>query len=93
MPIGLLDDNWGGTPIEPWISPAGMELVPELAEAVTARQKAIDAHRTAFTAQLDALERWLQTTRVAVAAGEPLEKLPAPPTPPGHPGVTGWGAM
>jgi len=93
VPIGLLDDNWGGTPIEPWIPPAGMELVPELAQDVTARQKAIDAHRTAFTAQLDALDRWLQTTRAAVTAGEPLEKLPAPPTPPGHPGSTGWGAM
>lgn len=93
VPIGLLDDNWGGTPIEPWIPPAGMELVPELAGAVTARQKSIDAHRTAFTAQLDALDRWLQTTRAAVAAGEPLEKLPAPPTPPGHPGPSGWSAM
>lgn len=33
VPIGLLDDNWGGTPIEPWIPPAGRELVPELADA------------------------------------------------------------
>ena len=93
VPIGLLDDNWGGTPIEPWIPPAGMELVPELAKDVTARRQAIQAHRAAFSGQLDALEGWLKTARAAVAAGEPLEALPAPPTPPGHPGATGWGAM
>lgn len=93
MPIGLLDDNWGGTPIEPWIPPAGMELVPELAGAVTARQKAIEAHRTAFSSHLDAVERWLQASRAAMAAGGQPETLPALPTPPGHPGASGWGAM
>ncbi len=33
IPIGLLDDSWGGSKIEPWIASAGIELVPELSGA------------------------------------------------------------
>lgn len=29
-PVGLIGCNWGGTPIEPWIPPAGYESVKEL---------------------------------------------------------------
>ena len=41
VPIGLLDDNWGGTRIEPWIPPVGFEQQPALAKElaeVKARQ-------------------------------------------------------
>ncbi len=31
IPIGLVDSNWGGTAIEPWIVPDGLKAVPELA--------------------------------------------------------------
>jgi sialate O-acetylesterase len=29
VPIGLIDDNWSGTMIEPWISPYALETTPE----------------------------------------------------------------
>jgi len=32
VPIGLVGSNWGGTRIEPWTSPAGLQSVPELKE-------------------------------------------------------------
>jgi len=34
VPIGILDDNWGGTQIEPWTAPGGVLAEPELHEAV-----------------------------------------------------------
>ena len=30
VPIGIVDVNWGGTPIEPWVAAEGIELVTEL---------------------------------------------------------------
>lgn len=30
VPVGLIDASWGGTRIEPWISPAGFQSVPAL---------------------------------------------------------------
>jgi sialate O-acetylesterase len=45
VPIGLLDDNWGGTRIEPWVPLAGFEAVPELS-AITEKVKARDAAAT-----------------------------------------------
>jgi len=39
-PIGLIGSNWGGTRIEPWVSPAGFHSVPELKK--TAEQ--VDAY-------------------------------------------------
>ena len=29
VPIGLINASWGGTPIEPWVAPAGLALVPQ----------------------------------------------------------------
>ncbi|QDV68386.1 hypothetical protein Poly24_20950 [Rosistilla carotiformis] len=43
VPIGLVGTNWGGTRIEPWISPAGFHHVPEL--------KAIADQVDAYTAE------------------------------------------
>ena len=30
VPIGIVDDNWGGSPIEPWTAPEGIAMVPEI---------------------------------------------------------------
>ncbi|MDH3584436.1 MAG: sialate O-acetylesterase [Phycisphaerae bacterium] len=41
VPVGLVGSNWGGTRIEPWVSPEGFESVAELkkiAEQVRARK-------------------------------------------------------
>ena len=35
VPVGLLNVSWGGTRIEPWIAPEGLEAVPSLAALAT----------------------------------------------------------
>jgi sialate O-acetylesterase len=39
VPIGLLDDSWGGTRIEPWIPVEGFELEPPLAKILEGVKK------------------------------------------------------
>ncbi len=51
VPIGLLDDNWGGTRIEPWVPLAGFEMVPELS-AITEKVKQRDAAATGEPAKI-----------------------------------------
>jgi len=51
VPIGLLDDNWGGTRIEPWVPLAGFEMVPELS-AIADKVKQRDAAATGDPARI-----------------------------------------
>ena len=91
VPIGILDDNWGGTAIEPWVAPEGMELVPELKQAAAERQNAMAAYRTnQLPKAIEAMEIWIAATRTALEKDAPL--IPAPRIP-GHPGANGWCGM
>lgn len=88
VPIGILDDNWGGTKIEPWIVPGGLDAVPELAKETESRRQAIEHWRKhLLPTYFNELERWLPKARADLAAGE----TPAPaPAVPAHPGASGW---
>ncbi|MEI6150729.1 MAG: sialate O-acetylesterase [bacterium] len=90
VPIGILDDNWGGTAIEPWTALAGLEMIPELRDAAGSRSNAAAAYVAALPKQLDAMERWLGAARAAASNGVALPPMPAV-TP--HPGVSGWCSM
>jgi len=85
VPIGLLDDNWGGTAIEPWVAPEGIASVAELAKDAEARKQAIENWRTqALPRYLDDVDRWLVRARAESAAGGLLAAGPPamPATPP-----------
>lgn len=74
VPIGLLDDNWGGTKIEPWIVPAGLE---------ESMQQAIVAWRTEqLPKYFGELERWLVRARADTASGAAIPAMPAMPASP-----------
>jgi sialate O-acetylesterase len=80
VPIGILDDNWGGTRIEPWVAPAGMAAVPELHDAVNERSNAVVAYRAQLPKSLDELERWIAVARIAMTNGS--ASIPAAPAMP-----------
>jgi len=90
VPIGVVDNNWGGTPIEPWVATEGLELVAELKPAFTARQGAIKAFRAELPKALTQLEGWIAQTRRNLADGTETGLMPAMPT---HPGGNGWSGM
>jgi sialate O-acetylesterase len=87
LPIGLLDDNWGGTRIEPWIPPVGFELEPSLSQTLVQVKKWEQEYRENLRNSLDKLEKWLATTRQALAAGGDLPAAPdMPQNPLANPG-------
>ncbi|MCX6924515.1 MAG: 9-O-acetylesterase [Verrucomicrobia bacterium] len=84
VPIGLIDDNWGGTRIEPWIPRCGFEQEPPLANILQEVKDRQQAYRAELGKSLDAMEHWVAATRKALEAPDSL--LPAIPPVPGNPG-------
>ncbi len=91
VPIGIIDDNWGGTAIEPWVASEGLEMVAELKPQFTARQDAIKSYQTTRLPQaLTDMEAWINQTRKQLASGAATSP---PPALPAHPGGEGWSGM
>jgi len=77
VPIGILDAGWNGTAIEPWTSPEGMEMVPELRQAVADVKNGTSFYPTDQMARaLDETERWIATARKTLAKGELITSSP-----------------
>ncbi|MBN8523911.1 MAG: sialate O-acetylesterase [Planctomycetes bacterium] len=82
VPIGLIASNWGGTRIEPWISPAGLRASPELkdiASQVDATDPSTDAGNKAHLDHLAKVREWLPQAEAALAQRKPAPALPAAP--------------
>ena len=89
VPIGILDDSWGGTAIEPWVPYEGLEPVEALKPALAAKQAAIAAQRAALPGYLAKMDAWLAATRASLASGAPLSPAPAMPAT----ADAGWSSM
>ena len=79
VPIGIIDVNWGGTAIQPWVAPEGLALVKSLKPALAAQQAAIKAYTAQLPKKLDEIEKWTAETRRQLAAGVPTCPPPAMP--------------
>jgi sialate O-acetylesterase len=81
-PVGLINASWGGTRIEPWTPRGGFALVPQLSE-LTRDLDALDPHEAGYQAavnkHLDAVARWVQESKAALAAGQVVAPAPAMP--------------
>ncbi len=82
VPIGIIDDNWGGTAIEPWVPTEGLSLVEELKPKLVAKRDAIKNYRAQLPTALTAMETWIAQTRADLASDAPLRPAPAIPAQP-----------
>lgn len=79
VPIGLIESDWGGTNIEPWIPQQGFFAVPQLKtdqawlRAMAKRQKNLN------TLYLASMTAWLSHAKQALAAGKPMPYPPRKP--------------
>jgi sialate O-acetylesterase len=75
VPIGIIDDNWGGTAIEPWIAPTTLDAVTEMAPLKKNYDNAWAAYNKQLPAQLDKVDEWIKATRAAIANNQELPAL------------------
>jgi sialate O-acetylesterase len=82
VPVGVIDDSWGGTAIEPWTPPVGFASVPALQDFIKTIDQANEAYKKAISETILATEAWLPIAKNALKAGE---RVPLPPSWPPHP--------
>lgn len=80
VPIGIIDTNWGGTKIEPWIAPVGLSLVEELKPQWIAQQAMLKDYQAQLPKKLDEMEAWIVETRKLLASGAPTAPPPSLPS-------------
>lgn len=87
IPIGLINDSWGGTNIETWISGEAYRSIPGATfhgiKDIVASLKALDARlpegKKAYEEQLAKIKLWLPQAEAAVSAGEYPSQMPKLP--------------
>lgn len=80
VPIGLLDNNWGGTRIEPWIPPCGFEMVPPLTNTLSEIERRKQGYREELGRVLPAFEKWVAESKDALdTAGSDVPDVPRMP--------------
>ncbi|MHC4874688.1 MAG: sialate O-acetylesterase [Planctomycetota bacterium] len=82
VPIGLINDNWGGTRIEAWIPFEGFRQVDELKkiyDRLSSNNPTSKAGLEKFNKYLETLEAWTAESKAAAAKGIIPEVIPMPP--------------
>lgn len=87
VPIGLVNSNWGGTPVEAWLPPAAFDDIAIRVDAASHQAVAYDRFATELDRYQDKLIAW-QAARDAAAATVPATPFtPAQPAIPWTPGA------
>ena len=85
VPVGIINSSWGGTAVEPWISPEAYKASPELSKGFVQQGKgprATPAEKAAYEASH---ATWVKDRDAAKAAGQTF-KTEAPKAPRGTAG-------
>jgi len=95
VPIGVIQSEWGGTRILPWIAPEGFQSDPYLKTIYLAKTAATAAYRECLAERLDKTEAWVAEARKALADGVPVPWSPTPRNPLGshYPPASLYNAM
>lgn len=75
VPIGLIDNSWGGSVVETWVSRASLERIPEAVPLI----KAFDAEAAGYDYDAELARKmggWKQQAEKAAAAGKPAPEKP-----------------
>jgi len=86
VPIGIIDDNWGGTCIEPWCTPESFGTEPGLAALNAEFERAMNTYRATLDTQWPTIEARVAAIKKALELKE--RELPAPPEWPAYPVYT-----
>ncbi|HBT75930.1 MAG TPA: sialate O-acetylesterase [Planctomycetaceae bacterium] len=79
IPIGLIDDAWGGSAIDPWIPPNGFEAVKEMQERGKNAGRNLENYRKALPGYIDKIEAWVQDSRRRLSEDRAVQPLPGAP--------------
>jgi sialate O-acetylesterase len=78
VPIGLIDNSWGGSVVETWVSPEALAQIPEALPLI----KAFDAEAAAYDHPAELARKmggWKQQAAKAEAVGKPAPPKPEVP--------------
>ena len=78
VPIGLIDNSWGGSVVETWVSRASLEQIPEAIPLI----KEFDAEAAAYDYQAELarkMDGWKNQAAKAETAGKPAPEKPDVP--------------
>jgi len=87
VPVGLINDNWGGTGIEPWIPVEGLRMESSepyfrgLSRMADKWNPATEAGQEAYQQYLAQVRAWIPRAEMAVAARRIPPAAPMPPGP------------
>jgi len=82
VPIGLISANWGGTRIEPWISPEGYRLVPEqkqMSNIIDSNLPTTAEGNIKYQKFMSEMTIWMEKAQIAVAKKENMPAMPLQP--------------
>jgi sialate O-acetylesterase len=84
VPIGILECDWSGTSIEPWIPMEGIMMVPELKSTLDKIESDYKVWVSSIPKMASDAEKWAVDAREAAKTNSPFPSAPALQGPPGY---------
>lgn len=82
VPVGLITCAWGGSRVEPWITPDTIASHPEIKSTLDVYTKQAGERTAARVAHLKSVKAWVEASEKAAAAGQDFVDPPAAPADP-----------